>query len=303
MTKTIKTPSLSIKRRFMRFYISAWCAYIPRYRKRNGNSLTPVLGPDEDLITMSYESCQVLRYNGYSNFKALVYLSSDRTIGVKSALLADLLKLNDIKKYDISDLYHLISLAEEIVEEGDVLVVSSDCSEAAAAVSMVLSKSKGYVEVLSSESLINSPPLLPSKVARNDFHADLYLGRLSKFLKNLLERAGVRPQEIKYVATNLKDLRYCSKILKSVGISDTSLEPSKYVKTIGYFGTSHTLLTLVRSLEISSPGDHILLLDLDDNFTCATSLILKVVEDLRPMRGCVNYLDKLLTNTSVITLQ
>ncbi len=284
----------------MKLYISAWCAYIPRYRKRYGKVLIPVLGPDEDLVTMSYESCRTLKGSILNNVKALIYLSSDRTIGVKSALLADLLKLNGVKKYDIGDLYHLIGLVEEMIDDGDVLVVSSDFSEAAAAVSMVLSKSKSYVEILTGDSLINSPPLLPLKAARNDFHADLYLSKLSKFLKELLDKAGVGPQEIKYVATNLKDLRYCSKVLRGVGISEQSLEPSKYVNASGHFNTPHTPLALIRAFEVSSPGDHLLLLDLDDNFSRITSLILRVNEDLGHMRGCVSYLDKLLSDSSVI---
>ncbi|MEM4519493.1 MAG: hypothetical protein QXD94_03555 [Sulfolobales archaeon] len=287
----------------MKLHISAWCAYIPRYRRQNGKTLIPVLGPDEDLVTMSYESCRMLKQNNYLNISALIYLSSDKTFGVKSALLADLLKLSDVKKYDIADFYHLIGVAMEMVNDGDVLVVSSDSSDAAAAVSMILSKSRGSVGVVTGSSLINSPPLIPSKVAKNDFHADLYLNKLSKFLSDLLGKAGIKPQSIKYVATNLKDLRYCSKVLRSVGISDAALEPSKYVAAAGYFSTSHTPLTLVRAFEISSPGDYILAIDSDENFTRVTSLILKVNEDLQPFRGCVNFLDKLLNNSSIIMLQ
>ncbi|MCX8186468.1 MAG: hypothetical protein N3G48_05110 [Sulfolobales archaeon] len=287
----------------MKLHISAWCTYIPRYRKNNGKALIPVLGPDEDLVTMSYESCRILRQSCYHNVKTLIYVSSDKTIGVKSALLADLLKLSDIRKYDVNDLYHLVGVVQEVVDDGDVLAVSSDSSSAAAAVSMVLSKSGGYVEVVTGNSLINSPPLLPGKDAKNDFHAELYLNKLSKFLKDLIDKAGIKPQVIKYVATNIKDLRYCSKVLRSVGISDLALEPSKYVAAAGHFNTSHTPLTLIRTFEISSPGDYILLLDSDENFSRVTSLILKVNEDLLPVRGCVNYLDKLLNNSSVITLQ
>ncbi len=287
----------------MGFYILAWCAYIPRYRKGNGGTLIPVLGPDEDLVTMSYESCRMLKSSYHGSIKTLIYLSSDRTIGIKSALLADLLKLNGIKKYDISDLYHLVGLVKEMVSEGDILAVSSDSINAAASVSMVFSKSKGYVEVLSSNSLINSPPLLPSKNARNEFHADLYLNMLSKFLRELLEGVGIKPREVKYVATNMKDLRYCSKVLRSAGIADTTLEPSRYISAVGYFNTSHTLLALIRAFELSSVGDYVLLLDLDESFNSVTSSVLRVNENLQPIRGCVNYLDKFLSSIPAIILQ
>jgi hypothetical protein len=288
----------------MRLFIKAWCAYIPRFRKSINNLLIPVLGPDEDLITMGYEVCRILRRNGYANsIKALVYLSSDKEVtNVKSALLSELLRFNGVKNYDVSNFYHLVSIVEDIIGYGDVLVISADSSTAASATSILLSSSGGPVEVLAYDLIANTVPLMPGKNARNDFHAELYMNKLLMSLRELLTKAGVSPKDIKYVATNIKDLKYCSKVLKSVGISENALEPTKYVGKVAYFGLTHTLLTLIKSLELASVGDNILVMDLDENFSYKVSLILRVNEDLNNLRGCVSFIDKLLSNDSVVIL-
>jgi len=288
----------------MRLFIKAWCAYIPRYRKLINNLLLPVLGPDEDLITMGYEVCRILRRNGYANnIKALIYLSSDKEVtNVKSALLSELLKFNGVKNYDVSSFYHLVSIVEDIIGHGDVLVISADSSTAASAASILLSSSRGPVEVLAYDLMVNTVPLMPGKNARNDFHAELYMSKLLISLKEFLTKAGVSPKDIKYVATNIRDLRYCSKILKSVGISENALEPTKYIGKTAYFGLTHTPLTLIKALELASVGDNILVIDLDESFSFKVSLILRVNEDLSNLRGCVSFIDKLLSNDSLITL-
>lgn len=279
--------------------------YLPRYRKFNGRTYVPVPGPDEDVITMSYESCHMLRRNGGSanarNIKSLIFLSQSNLGNVsKSALLASLLRLSNVLTYDVHDFYNLFSIAHKLVDDGDVLVAVSDVSEGAAAASLVLSSSRGPISVIRSDALSNAVPLVPNERSRGDAYAELFMKAISKFIHDVISNAGISPREVKYVATNLRDLRYAAKVLKSLGVSDSSLEPSKYVSTLAYFGDAHSVLALVRSLELANAGDYILFMNLN-NFSNFVASVLRVDEDISSMRGCVSYLEHLLQAPQIIS--
>lgn len=284
----------------MKLGLAAWCLYVPRFRKLIDGYYIPVAGPDEDVITLSYESCSILRRNGVaSSIKSLIFLTDKHVNGFRAALLADFLRLNNVKAYDVGDFYHLMNLAIELAEHGDVLVTMTT-SDVAVSASMVLSNSKLPVEILLFNALLNTTPLIPNSNVRNDFHSELYLNRFSSFIYDALIKSSIDPKDIKYVATNIRDLKYCFKLLRNVGIGDKALEPSRFVSNYGYFSMLHSIVSLIRSLEMAYPGDHILYLDIDRNYNYFVLSVLKVNEDLRDLRGCVSTLDKLLNNSSVI---
>ncbi len=284
----------------MKLGLAAWCLYVPRFRKLIDGYYIPVAGPDEDVITLSYESCSLLRRNGIaSSIKSLIFLTDRHVNGFRAALLADFLKLNSVKAYDVGDFYHLMNLAIELAEHGDVLVTMTT-SDVAVSASMVLSSSKFPVEMLSFNALLNTIPLIPNGNVRNEFHSELYLSKFSSFIYDSLIKLSIDSKDIKYVATNIKDIKYCFKLLKNVGISDRALEPSKFVSNYGYFSTLHSIVSLIRSLEMASPGDHILYLDIDRSYNYIILSVLRVNEDLSSLRGCVSTLDKLLNSSLVI---
>jgi len=233
--------------------------------------------------------------------RSLIFLSQNNLGGVsKSALLASLLKLNDVATYDVHDFYNLFNIAHKLVYDGDVLVIVSDIAEGAAATSLLLSSSKGPVEVIRTEVLSNAIPLVPNEKSRSDVYAELFIKTISKFVSDVINHAGISPKDVKYVATNLKDIKYGTKMLRSLGINDASLEPTKYISTLAYFGDAHSILALVRSLELANVGDYILFMNLN-SFSNFVAAVLRVNEDIGNVRGCVSYLEHLLQTASIIS--
>lgn len=287
---------------FMKVSLASWCIYIPRYRRLINGSYIPVPGPDEDAITLSYEACNVLKLNGFcSSIKSLVTLSEGQFNGLKSALLANLLRLDSVKTYDASDVYHLMNLIMNLATHGDVLVNVTSVN-AAASVSMIVSSSTSSVSIEFFDMLVNAVPLVSNGGAKNEFYGELYLSTFSKFLSSVFRKTSVNPKDVKYVATNLKDLRYCSKMLKSVGVSERALEPTRFVSSYAYFNSMHSLISLIRALELASSGDYILYLDVDKNYNYIITLVFKVNEDLSKLRGCVSPLENLLSTSSSIII-
>lgn len=287
----------------MKVGLASWCIYVPRYRKLINGSYIPVPGPDEDAITLSYEACNVLKLNGFcSSVKSLVTLSEGQFNGLKSALLASLLRLNGVRTYDANDVYHLVNLIMSLVTYGDVLVNVTSVN-AAASVSMIVSSSaSSVVSIEFFDMLVNAVPLASNGDVRNEFYSELYLNTFSRFLSGVFRKASINPKDVKYVATNLKDLRYCSKVLKNVGVSEKALEPTKFVSNYAYFNSMHSLVSLIRALELASSGDYILYLDVDKNYSYIITLVFRANEDLSKLRGCVLPLENLLNTSSSIII-
>lgn len=253
------------------------------------NRMKAVASYDEDALTMAYEAASIaLKMAGYPEIQAILVGSESKPYAVKpmGSILSDIFGFNKILGVDLefackagTEAMQMISgmITSGVIKYG--LAIGSDTAQgrpaddleytaASGAGAVVLGPLNGkeIAKITHSVSYVTDTP---DFWRRPREHYPMHLGRFTgepayfahimSSVKLLFQETGYKPSDFNYAIFHQPNPRFPVEVGRRLGFTDEQLKPGLLNDEIGNTYSANTLVALSAVLDVSKPGDRILL--------------------------------------------
>ncbi|MBS3818008.1 hydroxymethylglutaryl-CoA synthase [bacterium] len=267
-----------------------WGADAPSFKKGLMLDEKSVPSPDQDTITLSVEASKnALKRSQIDPAEiGAVYIGSEShpyAVKPSGTVLAEALGATpEVHNADFEFACKAgtegMFVAQSLVKAGEIkygLAVGADTSQgapgdaleystAAGAAAFVFGKENLVARTLETYSFMtDTPDFWRREYQYYPQHAGRFTGHPSYFrhikgaAQGIMEKAGMKPQDFAYVIFHQPNGKFPFRVGKMLGFEKSQIEPGWLVKTLGNTYSGSSPLGLTSTLDISKPGDKILM--------------------------------------------